>query len=88
MAGKKQRFLTISQIDVPHGRDGKHKKIVTDILNDLSMLKDGTAIKIPLNEIDSKEKVRSALNRASRKLKMVVATAADPEFLYVWNARE
>lgn len=87
-SGKKQRFQTISQADVPHGREGKHKKIVTDIFDDLSVLKDGSAIKIPLKDIDSKEKVRSALNRASRKLKIVLATAADSEFLYIWNAKK
>lgn len=84
---KKHRFQTISRVDVPQGREGKHKKIVTDILGDLSVLKEGAAIKIPLNQIDSKEKVRSALNRASRKLKLVVATAADSEYLYIWNAK-
>jgi hypothetical protein len=34
---------------------------------------------------DTKENVRSALNRASRKSKRNVATATDENFLYVWN---
>jgi hypothetical protein len=34
---------------------------------------------------DSKEKVRSALNRATRKGARNVATASDGDFLYVWN---
>ena len=37
------------------------------------------------NDADSKEKVRSALNRATRKGGRHVATASDDTFLYVWN---
>ena len=32
-------------------------------------------------------KVRSALNRATRKAGRNVATATDADFLYVWNAK-
>jgi hypothetical protein len=35
---------------------------------------------------EGKAKVRSALNRATRKNGHVVATASDGEFLYIWNA--
>jgi hypothetical protein len=80
-------FKTMSQIDVPHSRNGKHKLIITIILRDLDQLKEGSAIKVPLKELaDTKENVRSALNRAARKAKLNVATATDEEFLYVWNA--
>jgi hypothetical protein len=79
-------FRTLVQADVPQGRDGKHKLIVTTILKDLDRLKNGSAIKVPLAElVQSKEKVRSALNRASRKAGRKVATASDANFLYVWN---
>ena len=82
-------FKTIIQADVPQGRNGKHKQIVTTILKDLDRLKDGSAIKIPLAELaESKEKVRSALNRATHKAGLRVATATDENFLYVWNVRE
>jgi hypothetical protein len=84
---KRKRFNTVPQADVPHGRNGKHRQIVEDILDDLAHLKDGSALKIPLREIPSKEKVRSALNRATRKLDKTVATAADSEFLYIWSAK-
>jgi len=79
-------FRTMVQTDVPQGREGKHKLIVTTILKDLDRLKNGSAIKVPLAELaQSKEKVRSALNRASRKAGRKVATASDTHFLYVWN---
>ena len=85
---KKDRmnFGTMAQIDVPQGRNGKHKAIVGKILADLDQVKDGIALKVPLaNLSESKEKVRSALNRATRKSGRRVATATDSEFLYVWN---
>jgi hypothetical protein len=76
----------MAQVDVPQGRNGKHKQIVSTILKDLDKLKDGSAIKVPLAElVESKEKVRSALNRATRKAGRTVATASDAGFLYVWN---
>jgi hypothetical protein len=82
-------FKTMSQADVPKGREGKHKQIVEQILSDLDQMKDGTAIKVPLKDLaTSKEKVRSALNRAARKSGRNVATASDGNFLYVWNVSE
>jgi hypothetical protein len=79
-------FKSIVHADVPQGRNGKHKKIVTIILNDLDRLTEGAALKVPLAELpDSKENVRSALNRATRKAARKVATAADDRFLYIWN---
>jgi hypothetical protein len=82
-------FKTMVQSDVPQGRDGKHKLIVTTILKDLDRLTPGSALKVPLGElVQSKEKVRSALNRATRKDGRKVATASDGSFLYVWNVSE
>jgi hypothetical protein len=82
-------FKTMVQSDVPQGRNGKHKLIVTTIVKDLDGLKAGSALKVPLAElVESKEKVRSALNRATRKAGRKVATATDAAFLYVWNVNE
>ena len=79
-------FKAMRQADVPQGRNGKHKKIVGRILSDLDQVHDGVALKVPLAELaESKEKVRSALNRATRKSGRSVATASDDTFLYVWN---
>jgi hypothetical protein len=88
MATKKvpMNFKAMSQRDVPHGRNGKHKLIVTQILSDLDQVDRGAALKVPLAHLsESKEKVRSALNRATRKNGRKVATASDDTFLYVWN---
>ena len=80
-------FRTMAQTDVPQGRNGRHKQIVTQILQDLEKVQDRMALKVPLAELaDGKEKVRSALNRAARKAGRDVATASDATYLYVWTA--
>ena len=79
-------FKALRQKDVPRGRNGKHKAIVTKILSDLARIEEGIALKVPLEALtESKENVRSALNRATRKNGQKVATASDDTFLYVWN---
>ena len=79
-------FKVMPQAEVPQGRNGKHKPIVTRILSDLDQAAPGVALKVPLAELsESKEKVRSALNRAVRKDGRHVATASDDIYLYVWN---
>ena len=79
-------FKVMAQADVPQGRNGKHKEIVTKILSDLDQTQRGVALKVPLAQLtESKEKVRSALNRATRKSGRLVATASDDTFLYIWT---
>ena len=80
-------FKSMPQSDVPHGRNGKHKAIVTQILSDLDRLKKGDALQVPLTDLaETKEKVRSALNRAARKRAGGrVVTASDEKFLYIWT---
>src|ERR1700756_4109644 len=82
-------FRTMAQVDVPRGRNGKHKEIVTKILSDLDQLQGGVALKVPLAElVEGKEKVRAALNRATHKGGRNVATATDANYLYVWNQKQ
>jgi hypothetical protein len=79
-------FESIRQADVPKGRDGKHKRIITRLLSDIDQLKSGTALKIPLEALpDSKENIRAALNRATNLRGINVATSSDAEFLYIWK---
>jgi hypothetical protein len=83
---RKPTFTTMHQIDVPQSRNGKHRKIVTDILADVEALAPGEAAKVPFKALnDTKENVRAALSRESKKRKLTIATAADSEFLYVWR---
>jgi hypothetical protein len=80
------KYQSIKQSDVPKGRDGKHKKIVTQLLNDIEHLEEGRALKIPLHALpDTKENIRSALNRATRQQELEISTSSDSDFLYVWK---
>ena len=79
-------FTSMARTDVPQGRNGKHKSIVTRILSDLDQIAPGIALKVPLSALsEGKENVRSALNRASHKAGRRVATASDDTYLYIWN---
>lgn len=79
-------FGSIEQDDVPKGREGKHKHIVTQLLSDIEQLAAGRALKVPLTDLpDTKENIRSALNRATRQRGLTVSTSSDNEYLYVWK---
>lgn len=80
------RFGSVSRADVPTGRNGKHREIVTQLLSDLEQLEQGSALKVPLAELpDTKENIRSALNRATRERNIAVATSSDEDYLYLWK---
>lgn len=82
----KPTFQSMHQIDVPQSRNGKHRKIVTSVLADVEQLAAGEALKVPLEALDdTKENVRAALSRESKKRRLTISTAADAEFLYVWR---
>jgi hypothetical protein len=81
-------YESIKQSDVPKGRDGKHKRIVTQILNDLAQLEPDYALKVPLAQLpDTKENIRSALNRATHQRDIEIATSSDADFLYIWKTQ-
>jgi hypothetical protein len=80
------KFQSILQADVPKGRDGKHKEIISQLLSDIAQLSEGAALKIPLSELpDTKENIRSALSRAARQKNLDIATSSNEEFLFVWK---
>ncbi len=86
MPSRSRKFKITAQANVPTGRNGKHKAITAQILDDLDGLERGMALKIPLSELpDTKVNIRSALSRASHKKGKAVGTAADDDNLYVWN---
>jgi TusA-related sulfurtransferase len=80
------KFESILQVDVPKGRDGKHKQIVAQLLEGIEQLKKGSALKIALAELpDTKENIRAALSRASKQKRLDLATSSDEHYLYVWK---
>jgi hypothetical protein len=79
-------FESVLQVDVPKGRDGKHKEIITQLLSGIAQLNLDAALKVPLAQLpDTKENIRSALSRAARRQKINLATSSNDEFLYVWK---
>ena len=85
--GAALNFARVLQVDIPQGRQGKHRELVTRILADLERTTVDAAVRIPLSGLDGEkmQNVRSALNRVTRAKKMEVATAADARYLYVWR---
>jgi TusA-related sulfurtransferase len=82
------KFEAIAQFDVPKGREGKHKRIVMQLLSDIAQLEDGSALKVPIAALpDTKENIRAALNRATRQKGIEVATSSDDSHLYIWKIR-
>ena len=88
-AAPPMKFKSVLQTEVPKGRDGKHKEIVTQLLSDISQLDAGSALKIPLAELpDSKENIRAALSRAANQHDLHISTSSNEDFLFVWKTVE
>ena len=85
--GEPLNFASVQQVNVPQGRHGKHRDLVSRILADLERATADTAVRVPLSGLDGEkmQNVRSALNRVTRAKNMEVATAADEKYLYVWR---
>lgn len=83
----KMRFESVLQVDVPKGRDGRHKQIITQLLADIDQLGGSSALKVPLADLpDTKENIRAALSRAAQQRNMAIATSSNSEFLFIWKA--
>ena len=80
------RFEAVQRTNIPTGRNGKHKAIVLALLSDIERLAKGEALKVPLAELpDTKENIRSALNRATKQREIELGTSSDEEHLYIWR---
>jgi hypothetical protein len=86
--GHELHFGSVDQSDVPQGRKGKHRKMVSNILADLLRLDAHQAVKFPLSSLSGEkiQNLRSALNRAARGRNIPVVTSSDDKYLYVWRA--
>jgi hypothetical protein len=83
------KFESVLQVNVPKGREGKHKEIITQLLSDIAQLGMGNALKIPLADLpDTKQNIRSALSRAASQKGLNLATSSNDDFLYVWKTDE
>ena len=82
-------FQQVLQVDVPKGRDGKHKRIVMRLMDDVAKLSSGSALKVPIAQLpDTKENIRAALSRAARQAKLNIATSSNGDYLFIWKTNE
>jgi hypothetical protein len=74
--------------EIRRSRRGKHHDLVGGIFQDLETLPAGSAIKIPLAEVDGTTlaNLRSAVHRASNSLGLGIETLSDAENFYIWKA--
>jgi hypothetical protein len=74
--------------DIRRTRRGKHHDLLGGIFQDLESLPVGSAIKIPLTEVDGTTlaNLRSAVHRASNSKSLGIETLSDEENFYIWKA--
>jgi len=73
--------------NVRRNRRGKHHDLIQGIFKDLESLPAGSAIKIPLSEVDgiTLANLRSAVHRASTSRNQEIETLSDEENFYIWK---
>lgn len=80
------KLQEVRQNEVPKGREGKHKRVIEQLLRHIDQLAPGIALKVPLAALPStKANIRAALNRATHKIGLPVATSSDSTNLYIWK---
>ena len=74
--------------DLRRSRRGKHHELVEGIFQDLESLPEGSAIKIPMDQIDgiTLANLRSAVHRASLSRGLGTETLSDENSFYIWKA--
>ena len=89
LVGKELNFETMETIDVPHGRKGKHNALISLIMEDLQRIDPGVALKVPVSALGSQriENIRAALGREIKKTRLVIGTAIDDDYFYVWRKK-
>jgi hypothetical protein len=79
-------FASIPLAAAANRRMGKHHKMVSQILSDLEMLDQSSALKVEFSKAGIKKAdLRSAIHRAAQKNKVLVATTSDDQYLYVFR---
>jgi hypothetical protein len=81
-----KKFERVALNELRQGRRGKHNELMARILEDLSTLPEGEAIKVPLSDIKgvSVANLRAALARATSSHGLKIATYSDAENFYLW----
>jgi hypothetical protein len=79
------KYERVILADIRRNRRGKHHDLVVGIFRDLESLPKGSAIKIPLVEVDGTTlaNLRSAVHRASASRGLGIETLSDEENFYI-----
>ena len=82
------KYERVDLADIRRTRRGKHHDLVWGIFRDLESLPIGSAIKVPLTEVDGTTlaNLRSAIHRASTSRGLGIETLSDENNLYIWKA--
>jgi hypothetical protein len=82
------KYERVVLADIRRTRRGKHHDLLGGIFQDLESLPAGSAIKIPLTEVDGTTlaNLRSAVHRASASKGLGIETLSDEENFYIWKA--
>lgn len=80
-------YETVSIDDLRKTRRGKHYDFVSGVMSDLETLKEGSAMKIPLKDLEGESVInlRAAVNRASASKGLKISTSSDDNYFYVWR---
>ncbi|MGA8489322.1 MAG: hypothetical protein WB711_02805 [Terriglobales bacterium] len=76
--------------NLKRNRRGKHHDLIEGIFEDLGTLPVGSAIRIPLAEVDgiTLANLRSAVHRASISRDLGIETLSDEDNFYIWKREE
>jgi len=82
------KYERVILADLRRTRRGKHHELLGGIFGDLESLPVGSAIKIPLTDVDGTTlaNLRSAVHRASTSKGLSIETLSDEENFYIWKA--
>jgi hypothetical protein len=85
---KPVKYERVVLSDIRRTRRGKHHDLLGGIFQDLESLPPGSAIKIPLAEVDGTTlaNLRSAVHRSSTARGLGIETLSDEENFYIWKA--
>ena len=81
------KYERVIVADISRTRRGKHHDLMGGIFQDLETLPVGSAIKIPLTEVNGTTlaNLRSAVHRASTTKKLKIETLSDDTSFYIWK---
>jgi hypothetical protein len=80
-------YDTVEIAEVPRGRRGKHHSTVENILADVAGLKDGSALRVPLDSFGRVKlaNVRAAIGRAAKQRDLSIMTTSNAKHLFIWR---